>query len=37
MSSIFLVAIIVAVIYLESKYKSMHNRVLCRQKADELT
>ena len=29
-SSIFLVAIIMAVIYLESKYNSMHNKVLCR-------
>lgn len=35
-SSIFLVAIIMAVIYLESKYNSMHNEVLCRQMADEL-
>jgi hypothetical protein len=37
MSSIFLVAIIMAVIYLESKYNSTHNTVLCRQIAEELT
>jgi hypothetical protein len=31
MSSIFLVAIIMAVIYLESKYNNMHNKVICKR------